>query len=80
MALKKLDICNHDNEDKNQALLNAFDSLDMGEKMILINDYDPTPLLEELNSQRINHVEWENVVDGPEQWQTTVSKRYMNFI
>lgn len=81
MTLKKLDITSHEHEEKNKALLDAFNSLDVGEKMILINDYDPTPLLEEINNtQMINHIEWENVVDGPDQWQTTVSKRYMSFI
>lgn len=81
MALKKLDVSSHEHEGKNQALLDAIESLDMGEKMILINDFDPTPLLEEINdNEMINHIEWENVVNGPDQWQTTVSKRYMNFI
>lgn len=81
MDSKKMDITKNDNEMKKQALIDAFDSLEMGNSIILINDTDPTPILEEINNdQMINHIEWENVVNGPEQWQTTVSKRFMNFI
>lgn len=71
---------NYDNEQKNQALIQAFDSLDMGDKFIVKNDNDLNSLYSHLEEQRMNVVEWENLKEGPKEWEAVVSKKYYNFI
>lgn len=81
MDAKELNISKIEDEKKLQILINGFSSLKMGDSIVLISDSDLTQILDKINNnQMINHLEWENVVDGPDQWQTVVTKRYMNFI
>lgn len=70
----------YDNEQKNKALIQAFDSLGMGDKFIVKNDNDLNSLYRHLEEQRMNVVEWENLKEGPKEWEAVVSKKYYNFI
>lgn len=80
MPILTIDVRHLNGEEKNKAILKAFDSLDLGERMILINDSDPTPIFDKLEDERGAKVEWEHTLQGPEQWEAAVSKRYYNFI
>ena len=80
MPILTIDLRNISNDDKDEAVLKAFDSLDLGERMILINDTDPSPMFGKLEEERGAKVEWEHTLEGPEQWEAAVSKRYYNFI
>lgn len=80
MPILTLDIRKYDNDDKNKVVLEAFDSLELGERMILINDYDPSPMFQKLEEERGAKVEWEHTMEGPSQWESAVSKRAFNFI
>ena len=80
MPILTLDARKYNEEDKNRMITQAFDSLDLGERMVLINDYDPSPLLDQMEKDREGKLEWEPILEGPEQWEATVSKRYLNFI
>lgn len=80
MDILNLASTNYDSEQKNQALVQAFDSLDMGDKFIVKNDKDLNSLYRNLEEQRMNVVEWENLKEGPKEWEAVVSKKYYNFI
>lgn len=80
MPILTIDVRDLNNEEKDKAVLKAFDSLDLGERMILINDTDPTPIFDKLEEQRGAKFEWEHTLEGPVQWESAVSKRYYNFI
>ena len=80
MPILTLDMRNLNTDDKHKAVLEAFDSLELGERMILINDHDPSTMFEKLEEERGAKVEWEHTLEGPEQWESAVSKRYYNFI
>lgn len=80
MDILNLASTNYDSEQKNQALVQAFDSLDMGDKFIVKNDKDLNSLYRHLEEQRMNVVEWENPKEGPKEWEAVVSKKYYNFI
>lgn len=80
MPILTVDLREFSDEEKDKAILNAFDSLDLGERMILINDTDPSSMFDKLEKERGAKVEWEHTLEGPEQWESAVSKRYYNFI
>lgn len=80
MAIKRVDLSQYQDDKKHEAIIDAFDSLDVGERMILINDYDPSPMLDHLVSEMDANMEFEHIKQGPDEWQSLISKRYYNFI
>lgn len=80
MPILTLDARQYDQNEKSRVILNAFDSLDLGERMVLINDNDPTQLINQIEEERKGKLEWEPILEGPHQWEATLSKRYLNFI
>lgn len=80
MDILNLASANYDNDRKNQALMQAFDSLEMGDKFIVKSDNDLNSQYKKLEEQRMNVVEWENIKEGPKEWEAVVSKKYYNFI
>lgn len=80
MSIKRIDLSKHEEDKKHEITLNAFDKLDLGEQMILINNHDPSKIFNELIAARAAKVDIEHVKEGPDQWESIVSKRYYNFI
>ena len=80
MTMLTLDARKYNEEEKGKAITEAFDSLSLGERMIIINDNDPSPILNQVGKERDGKLEWEPIVEGPDQWEATVSKRYLNYI
>jgi len=80
MPILTLDARQYDQNEKSKAILSAFDSLDLGERMVLINDNDPTQLINQIEEERKGKLEWEPILEGPQQWEATLSKKYLYFI
>lgn len=80
MSIKRIDLSKHEENKKHEITLNAFDELDLGEQMILINNGDPREIFDELIAGRDAKVDIEHVKEGPDQWESIVSKRFYNFI
>lgn len=80
MPILTLDARKYEEDEKNRIIAEAFDSLDLGERMVLINDYDPSSILNKMEKEREGKLEWESILNGPKQWEATLSKRYLNFI
>ena len=64
----------------NNTVINAFDSLPVGEKMVLINDTDPTHVFNQLEEKRMGKFEWEYIEEGPDVWKVSLAKKYLNYI
>lgn len=64
----------------NSSVIDAFDSLPVGEKMILINDADPSHVFDQLEERRYGKFEWEYIEEGPDEWKVSLAKKYLNFI
>ena len=58
--------------EKSSAILNALDSLNTGERMVLINDYDASDLLNKIEEDREGTFEWEPIKNTPNQWEATL--------
>ncbi len=61
--------------ERHPKIFNTFDSLQPGEKMILINDHDPKPLKYQLDAERTGQLEWEYILTGPEEWKVEIVKK-----
>lgn len=69
----------YDDNKKDAAFLQTFDSLPMGNKFIVKSDNDLNSLYSQLEETRMNVFEWEYLKEGPEEWEAIVSKRPYNF-
>ena len=58
-----------------QRFFDTFDSLEPGDKMILINDHDPKPLKYQLDAERTGQMDWEYILSGPEEWKVEITKK-----
>ncbi|WP_059170906.1 DUF2249 domain-containing protein [Bacillus sp. FJAT-27445] len=61
--------------EKHPTIFNAFDSLENGETMQIINDHDPRPLLYQFMMERPEAFEWEYLEEGPETWKVAIQKK-----
>lgn len=80
MPVKTVDLSNFNQNDKHKAVFDAFDTLDLGEQMLLIDKSDPSTLFNQLNDERGTKLDWRYIEEGPDQWKVAVEKRYLSFI
>lgn len=80
MPVKTVDLSNFEHNDKNKAVFDAIDTLDLGEQMLLIDNSDPSRLFSHLDDERGTKLDWRYLEEGPEQWKVAVEKRYLSFI
>ncbi|MFD0555713.1 uncharacterized protein (DUF2249 family) [Stackebrandtia endophytica] len=60
---------------KHPAIFELYQSLDVGESFILINDHDPRHLRDEFDTDHPGGYEWEYLSRQPRDWQITITKR-----
>lgn len=59
---------------KHPTVFKKFDSLQVGEAFLLVNDHNPIPLYYELKAERGDIFDWEKIEDGPEVWKVQITK------
>lgn len=62
------------------SLQEAFHSLPMGDKFLLVGNSNLEPHLNRLKDEYKSVVEYEYLKEGPDEWEAVVSKKYYNFI
>ncbi len=70
-----LDVRDIQPRDRHPKIFNTFDSLQAGEKLVLINDHDPKPLKYQLDAERTGQCDWEYILSGPEEWKVEIVKK-----
>ncbi|WP_353093500.1 DUF2249 domain-containing protein [Tissierella praeacuta] len=80
MSTMELDTSGYEINDVNSVVLRTFDSLPVGEKMVLINDSDPSHVFHQLEEKRTGKFEWEYIQEGPDVWKVSLAKKYLNYI
>lgn len=80
MSLIQVNTSGYDLKEKTEIVLKNFDQLPVGEKMILINDTDPSHIFNELKEKRFGKFELEYIEEGPEVWKVALAKKYLNYI
>jgi uncharacterized protein (DUF2249 family)/hemerythrin superfamily protein len=53
----------------------CFDALAIGESILIVNDHDPMPLLQQFKFARPGESEYEYLERGPESWQVRVRRK-----
>jgi uncharacterized protein (DUF2249 family) len=53
----------------------AFQGLDPGEAMLLVNDHDPRPLYYQFQAEMPGAFAWEYVERGPEVWRVRITRQ-----
>ena len=61
--------------DKHPSIFRAFDSLQSGQTLTLVNDHDPRPLRYQLMAERPNTFDWEYEAQGPEVWKVNIRRK-----
>lgn len=61
--------------DKHPAIFRAFDALESGQSLVLMNDHDPRPLRYQLAAERPETFDWAYEAEGPELWRVRISRR-----
>lgn len=59
---------------RHETIFEWFDSLQVGEAFILINDHAPRPLYYEFFHERPNQFTWAYVQEGPYEWKVRISR------
>ncbi len=60
--------------EKHPAIFSAFDSLESGDTLELINDHDPKPLYYQFSAERNGQFIWEYKEEGPAVWIVNINK------
>lgn len=60
---------------KHPTIFQTFDSLQVGESMIIHNDHDPKPVYYQLLSERGEVFTWEYLQQGPQFWDIRVTRK-----
>ncbi|WP_066294513.1 DUF2249 domain-containing protein [Bacillus sp. FJAT-29937] len=61
--------------EKHPTIFKAFDSLQTGEFMLLVNDHDPKPLQYQFMIERENGFTWEYLEEGPDLWKVAIGRK-----
>lgn len=80
MPIFTLDTRGYNDKDRNRVITTSVNALETGERMILINDTDPTQILQKIESANEGLVEWELYREIPGQFEAAVSRRYQYYI
>ena len=61
--------------DKHPSIFRAFDSLESGQTLTLVNDHDPRPLRYQLMAERPETFDWEYEAEGPVVWRVNIRRK-----
>lgn len=61
--------------DKHPAIFRAFDALESGQSLVILNDHDPRPLRYQFAAERPDTFDWAYEAEGPELWRVRISRR-----
>ena len=61
--------------DKHPSIFRAFDSLESGQTLALVNDHDPRPLRYQLMAERPDTFDWEYEEQGPQVWRVNIRRK-----
>lgn len=52
----------------------AFDALDLGQALEIVNDHDPRPLYYQLQSRAPESFTWQYLASGPQTWHVRIER------
>lgn len=74
MTTQELDVRGLRKPDKHPAIFQAYDALEVGGFLDLVNDHDPNHLREEFEVDHPGSHSWEYLDEGPDAWRIRITK------
>jgi uncharacterized protein (DUF2249 family)/quercetin dioxygenase-like cupin family protein len=74
MAIQELDVRGLRKPDRHPAIFQAYDALEVGGAVDLVNDHDPKHLREEFEVDHPGSHRWEYLDEGTEAWRIRITK------
>lgn len=59
---------------RHATIFKAFDDLKDGEALVVVNNHDPRPLLNQFREQRLGQFSQEYLEEGPNEWKVKITK------
>jgi uncharacterized protein (DUF2249 family) len=72
---KIINVPDYPPREKHPTIMNAFDELQPGEVMQIVNDHDPKPLQYQFMMERSDQFTWDYLEEGPEMWKVAIGKK-----
>lgn len=64
--------------ERHPLIFGAFDRLQPGDGLLLINDHDPKPLFYQFQAEAEGEFTWDYLENGPDVWQVRIGKPAAN--
>lgn len=69
-----VDVCGIEPRERHPKIFAAFEALQPGEAMLLVNDHDPKPLFYQFQAERSGSFSWDYLEQGPQFWRVRIGK------
>jgi uncharacterized protein (DUF2249 family) len=60
--------------ERHPMIFQAYEALQPGEGLVLINDHDPKPLFYQFKFEREGQFTWDYLEEGPQVWRVRIGK------
>lgn len=74
-AGRQLDVRSEPPARRHELIFAAYDALESGQAVTLVNDHDPKPLYYQLAAERPGEFDWAYLDTGPQTWTVRIAKR-----
>ena len=75
LSIEELDVRSLDLAQRHEKICERIDELAFGASFVLINDHDPKPLYDQLETEYPNQFYWDYLENGPAVWRVEIGRR-----
>ena len=75
LSIEELDVRSLDLAQRHEKICERIDELAFGASFVLINDHDPKPLYDQLETEYPNQFYWGYLENGPVVWRVEIGRR-----
>ena len=75
LSIEELDVRSLDLAQRHEKICERIDELAFGASFVLINDHDPKPLYDQLETEYPNQFSWGYLENGPVVWRVEIGRR-----
>jgi uncharacterized protein (DUF2249 family) len=75
LSIEELDVRSLDLAQRHEKICERIDELAFGASFVLINDHDPKPLYDQLETEYPNQFYWDYLENGPVVWRVEIGRR-----
>jgi uncharacterized protein (DUF2249 family) len=61
--------------ERHNSIFQAFDSLEAGDSITILNNHDPKPLIQQFGESRPSQFTSEYLASGPSEWKVKLTKK-----